>query len=160
MDPISIITGLATVVPSIVRWIGGDKAGEVADKAVGIAQALTGDSDPAAALEKIKVNSEYQLQFQRAWVEAEVGFQQELTKRHEADMASDSWLSKNVRPLVLLGLTTAIVVGLYMPSVSEEKYGMLCDLGMWVYGYYFVGRSTFDKGNVKFDWRRASSGGN
>lgn len=154
MDPVSIIAGLATVVPSIVRWIGGDKAGDVADKAATLAQSITGESDPAAALEKLKVSSEYQLQFQRAWAEAEVGFQQELTKRHEADMASDSWLSKNVRPICLLLITTAIVAGTYVPSLSPQKFQALTDLGVWVYGYYFVGRSTFEKGNVKLDFAR------
>lgn len=154
MDPITIITGLVSVVPSIARWIGGDKAGEVADKAASIAQAITGEADPAAALEKMKASAEHQLKFQQAWAAAEIGFQQELTKRHEADMASDSWLSKNVRPLVLLGITLAIVVGSYVPSLPLDKFKALTDLGVWVYGYYFVGRSTFDKGNVKLDWSR------
>lgn len=154
MDPVTIIGGLVSIAPSIARWIGGDKAGEVADKAVTIAQAITGESDPAAALEKLKANNEFQLKFQQAWAAAENGFQQELTKRHQADMASDSWLSKNVRPVVLLGITLAVVVGSYAPSLGLEKFKALTDLGVWVYGYYFVGRSTFDKGNVKLDWSR------
>lgn len=154
MDPVTIISALVGIVPSIARWIGGDKAGDVADRAVTIAQAITGESDPAAALEKLKVNTEYQLKFQQAWAAAEIGFQQELTKRHQADMASDSWLSKNVRPLVLIGVTLAIVIGTYVPSLPADKFKALTDLGVWVYGYYFVGRSTFDKGNVKMDWSR------
>jgi hypothetical protein len=54
VDPVSIIAGLATVVPSIVRWIGGDKAGDVADKAATLAQSITGESDPAAARKRRK----------------------------------------------------------------------------------------------------------
>lgn len=154
MDPITVITALVSVVPSIARWFGGDKVADIADKAVAIAQGITGEKDPAAALEKLKTNQEFQLKFQQAWASAEIGFQQELTKRHEADMASDSWLSKNVRPLVLIGVTLAITIGTYVPGLSADKFKALTDLGAWVYGYYFIGRSTFDKGNVKLDWSR------
>jgi hypothetical protein len=77
--------------------------------------------------------------------------QDNLTARHQADMSSDSWLSKNIRPLCLLLITLAITVGVYLPEkyVSPENFQALTDMGVWVYGYYFVGRSTFDKGNIK-----------
>ncbi|XXJ19865.1 hypothetical protein ACR42D_10040 [Desulfovibrio caledoniensis] len=142
MDPISIITGLATVVPSIVRWIGGDKAGDVADKAVSIAQSITGEADPATALERLKAEQDYQLKFQAAWASFEQGIQEQLTRRHEADMKSDSRLSKNVRPLCLLVLTCAIVFGLYVPGVDSTKFKSLVDMANFVYGYYFIGRSA------------------
>jgi hypothetical protein len=50
-----------------------------------------------------------------------------------------------------LGLTLAITIGIYLPDeyVSSAKFVALTDMSQWVYGYYFVGRSTFDKGNVK-----------
>lgn len=80
--------------------------------------------------------------------------QKNLTARHEADMKSDSWLSKNVRPLCLLFLTVSIAVGVYVPEayVGEDKFQALTDMAVWVYGYYFVGRSTFDKGNVRMNF--------
>lgn len=83
--------------------------------------------------------------------------QENLSARHKADMASDSWLSKNVRPLCLLFLTLAICIGVYLPesSVDDVKFKALTDMGVWVYGYYFVGRSTFDKGNVKMNFGKA-----
>jgi len=79
--------------------------------------------------------------------------QENLTARHQADMSSDSWLSKNVRPLCLLLITLAIVIGIYLPAeyVDSKNYQALTDMGVWVYGYYFVGRSAFDKGNVKLN---------
>lgn len=81
-----------------------------------------------------------------------------LTARHQADMASDSWLSKNIRPLCLLFLTLAITIGVYLPEgyVDAAKYQALTDMGVWVYGYYFVGRSAFDKGNVMMRVGRVS----
>lgn len=80
--------------------------------------------------------------------------QENLTARHQADMSSDSWLSKNIRPICLLFVTLAITFGVYVPEdyVSQDKFQALTDMGVWVYGYYFVGRSTFDKGNVKMNF--------
>jgi hypothetical protein len=69
------------------------------------------------------------------------------TERHKADMLSDSWLSKNVRPLTLLAVTLSITIGIYVPSVDPVKFKAITDLGVWVYGYYFVGR-TVEKGPV------------
>lgn len=88
---------------------------------------------------------------------AERDFAAQLTARHQADMAADSTLAKNIRPLCLLFLTLAVTVGVWLPdaSVSADRFKALTDMAVWVYGYYFVGRSAFDKGNVKLDWSRA-----
>ena len=39
-------------------------------------------------------------------MEADIAEQQEITKRWQADMSSDSWLSKNIRPLTLIAILT------------------------------------------------------
>ena len=89
-------------------------------------------------------------------VEAE---DRERTKRHEADMQSDSWLSKNVRPITLVFLTAMLTLfmGLdagapkcvilpdgTMPawcfSVSETWIQLYSGLLMLVYGFYFGSR--------------------
>ncbi|EPR42711.1 hypothetical protein dsx2_2628 [Desulfovibrio sp. X2] len=152
MDPITIITALAGIVPTITRWIGGDKAGEVADKAVSIATSLTGEQDPEKAIARIQAEADIQLQFQQAFNSYSAGLQEQLTRRHEADMKSDSWLAKNVRPLCLLGITVAIMVGVFATGVPEDKLRTLTEMGGWVYGYYFLGRSAFDKGAVKLNF--------
>ena len=66
---------------------------------------------------------------------------------------NDSWLSKNVRPLCLLLFTIAIIVGLFL-DISKEKFNYLCELGTYVFGYYFVGRSVFDKQAIKIHYKR------
>jgi len=77
-------------------------------------------------------------------IEADIAEQQELTKRHEADMASDSWLSKNIRPLSLIGLFTAYLVFAFMSAFdmdTNESYTIL--LGQWgqlAFGFYFGSR--------------------
>ncbi|MEW5773342.1 MAG: hypothetical protein AB1916_07430 [Thermodesulfobacteriota bacterium] len=87
---------------------------------------------------------------------AERDFDSQLTARHQADTASDSRLSKNIRPLCLLFLTLAVTLGVWLPDscVSADRFKALTEMAVWVYGYYFVGRSAFDKGNVKLDWSR------
>ncbi|NJB68519.1 hypothetical protein GGQ74_002192 [Desulfobaculum xiamenense] len=85
-------------------------------------------------------------------LDAEERQEAERTRRHQADMASDSVLAKNVRPLCLLVFTAAIVGGTFMSEVPMEKLGALTDLGYGIYGYYFIGRSAFDKGAVRMNW--------
>ena len=65
MEPVTIIMSLAQLVPSLVRWAKGDKAGEIADKVLGVAQAVTGQSDAGAAIDAIKKDPQLALQFQQ-----------------------------------------------------------------------------------------------
>ncbi len=77
-------------------------------------------------------------------IEADIVEQQELTKRQQADMASDSWLSKNIRPLSLIALFVAYIVFALMSAFdmdTNESYTML--LGQWgqlAFGFYFGSR--------------------
>ena len=77
-------------------------------------------------------------------IEADIIEQQELTKRQQADMASDSWLSKNIRPLSLIALFVAYIVFALMSAFdmdTNESYTML--LGQWgqlAFGFYFGSR--------------------
>ncbi|BBD08761.1 hypothetical protein [Desulfovibrio ferrophilus] len=89
------------------------------------------------------------LAWQEKQLEAERDFERELGRRHEADMASDSWLSKNVRPLCLLIVTVAIVAASLDTKIAVDKLEALTGLGWGIYGYYFLGRSAFDKGAVR-----------
>ena len=48
-------------------------------------------------------------------------YDEEITKRHANDMASDSWLSKNVRPCILIFLTVSTVVLAYLSIFFLEN---------------------------------------
>jgi|TARA_R100001463_G_scaffold74760_1_gene128750 hypothetical protein len=80
-------------------------------------------------------------------IQAEVQAQQEVTKRWEADMRSDNWLSKNIRPLICIFLTAIFVVlsvfdGNVGGFVIQESYIPIYQtLLITVYGAYFAGRS-------------------
>jgi hypothetical protein len=71
--------------------------------------------------------------------------QNNLTDRMKADMASDSWLSKNIRPMTLI----AIFVGYFMFAMmsafgynaNEAYVTLLGQWGMLVMSFYFGGRT-------------------
>jgi len=70
---------------------------------------------------------------------------QELTKRQQADMGSDSWLSKNIRPMTLIfillvytsfaGLSAADI------EVNNNYVELLGQWGMLIMSFYFGGRT-------------------
>lgn len=64
MLPIAL--ALAQFAPMIAGWFGGSKAEDVATKVVGIAQAVTGQSAPDAALAAIQADPNLSMQFQKA----------------------------------------------------------------------------------------------
>ena len=63
---------------------------------------------------------------------------QEVSKRWTADMASTSWLSKNVRPLILVFFSVSYVVGWYLDYSLESITGLLS----LIVGAYFVSRGV------------------
>lgn len=65
MDPISIALGLSQFVPTIVRWLGGDQPGDVAQQVVDVAQTITGKTG-SAALDTIKADPVAQNAFRQA----------------------------------------------------------------------------------------------
>jgi uncharacterized membrane protein (DUF106 family) len=70
---------------------------------------------------------------------------QELTKRLQADMASDSWLSKNIRPMTLIFiLITYTVFGLMSAwdiEVNNNYVELLGNWGIVIMSFYFSGRT-------------------
>ena len=76
-------------------------------------------------------------------MDANVVAEQELTKRLQADMQSDSWLSKNIRPLVLVFLLIVYTVfaGFSLSySIDPAYVDMLKQMLMAAFGFYFVSR--------------------
>ena len=76
-------------------------------------------------------------------------YDQEITKRHETDMKSDSWLAKNVRPMVLVFLTLSTVILAYITiftlqttevALLQPWIDLLKILLVTVYAFYFGSR--------------------
>ena len=80
-----------------------------------------------------------------AQLQADVSEQQEVTKRLQADMMSDSWLSKNIRPMTLIFiLVTYTVFGLMSAwdiEVNNNYVELLGNWGIVIMSFYFSGRT-------------------
>ena len=77
----------------------------------------------------------------------EAEMQKQITERWKMDMQSDSWLSKNIRPLVLVFLVVATVLLIFIDAGAisftvQDKWTDLLQLVLiTVIGAYFGGRS-------------------
>ena len=77
----------------------------------------------------------------------EVEMEKTITDRWKSDMASDSWMSKNVRPMVLIFLVVSTVLMIFIDAGAisfdvEPKWTDLLQLVLiTVIGAYFGGRS-------------------
>jgi len=113
-------------------------AGELIKNVGGVIDNLhTSDEEKLAAEQKIKeLVSNY-----------EVEMEKQITERWKMDMQSDSWLSKNIRPLVLVFLVVATVLLIFIDAGAisftvQDKWTDLLQLVLiTVIGAYFGGRS-------------------
>ena len=101
--------------------------------------------DPAAA-ESAKLKLlEMQQNGELAQLNADVAEQHELTDRLKADMASDSLLSKNMRPMTLIAILTGYFVFAMMSAFgidTNQRYvELLGQWGMLIMSFYFGGRT-------------------
>lgn len=71
--------------------------------------------------------------------------QNNLTQRQQADMSSDSWLSKNIRPMTLVAIFTGYFTFGIMDAngirANETYVQLLGQWGMLVMSFYFGGRT-------------------
>jgi hypothetical protein len=71
--------------------------------------------------------------------------QTNLTDRLKADMGSDSWLSKNIRPMTLIAIITGYFIFAMMSAFdldTNERYvELLGQWGMLIMSFYFGGRT-------------------
>jgi uncharacterized membrane protein (DUF106 family) len=70
---------------------------------------------------------------------------QEITKRQQADMMSDSWMSKNIRPMtlvfILITYTTFGMMSAWDIEVNNNYVELLGQWGMLIMSFYFGGRT-------------------
>jgi len=121
----------------IIQWLSGGVIKEVGD----VIDKLTTTEE-----ERLEVKK----QIQQILEDADSKAQLEVSKRWEADMKSDSFLSKNIRPMVLIYLTVIFTVCAFFDGnvgefiIAEEYIPIFQTLLVTVYGAYFVGR-TWEK---------------
>ncbi len=110
--------------------------------------------DVGDVIDKLTTTDEERLeakkQIQQILKDADAKAQEQVSKRWEADMKSDSFLSKNIRPMVLIYLTFIFSVLAFFDGnigefeIAEEYIPIFQTLLVTVYGAYFVGR-TWEK---------------
>ena len=113
-------------------------AGDLIKKVGGVIDNLHTSAEEKAAAEK-------QIKDMILGYEAEM--QKQVTERWKLDMNSDSWLSKNIRPLVLVFLVIATVLLIFIDAgvlsfqVQDKWTDLLQLVLITVVGAYFGGRS-------------------
>ena len=129
----------------VLKKIFSAGASTLVDSVGGVIDDLvTTDDERMAAKAKLK----------QIVLDHEAKMEQNITDRWTADMNSDSWLSKNVRPLVLIFLVVCTVLLIFIDAGAisftvEEKWTDLLQLVLiTVIGAYFGGR-TMEKRKKK-----------
>jgi hypothetical protein len=110
--------------------------------------------DPAAKaqaqLELQKLAQEGKL----AELQADMNEQNNISDRWKADLASDSWLSKNIRPMSLIAIFTGYFLFAMMSAfgyeANEAYVTLLGNWGMLVFGAYFGSRSLEKVAQMKY----------
>jgi uncharacterized membrane protein (DUF106 family) len=101
--------------------------------------------DPTAKAEAQAKLLELQQQGRLAELQADSVEAEELTKRQVADMASDSWLAKNIRPMTLIAIISGYFIFAFMSAFdmdTNERYvELLGQWGMLIMSFYFGGRT-------------------
>ena len=105
----------------------------------------------SGVLDNLTTSKEEKLEAKRKMQELiadyETKMEQNITDRWKSDMNSDSWLSKNVRPLVLIFLVVCTVIMIFIDAGTiafevEDKWTDLLQLVLiTVIGAYFGGRT-------------------
>jgi hypothetical protein len=123
----------------VLKTIFGDGASKLVESVGGVLDNLsTSKEEKLEAKRKIK----------ELMVNHQVEVEKNVSERWKADMNSDSWLSKNVRPLVLVFTIACTMLLVFIDSGSitfqvAEKWTDLLQLVLiTIIGAYFGGRSV------------------
>jgi len=134
---------LKGVAPTLAMAVAGPLGGAavtalaskfgVSDSVDAVSKAIAGD--PAATAKLAEVEAD----FAKAELEA-------VTKRWEADMKSDSYLSKNIRPMTLIAILSAYflfaMMSAFSINVNETYVKLLGEWGQLIMLAYFGGRTV------------------
>lgn len=139
-----------TRVGDALRWLV-KQGKEVAPEILTVAGNITGIDQLKNLADKIKGDkelSEIDKEMLLEELRHDMIEMQETTKRWVADMSSDSWLSKNIRPLSLAFLTITLFIYIILDSsldgfkIDSNWIDLLSSLLLLVYGGYFGMRSA------------------
>ncbi|WP_186260004.1 hypothetical protein [Burkholderia gladioli] len=160
MPLIPIAMALAQFAPMIAGWLGGSKAEDVATKVVGVAQAVTGQSAPDAALAALQADPNLALQFQKAVLEqqaqlaqidaqlqtSKLGYEKDIYAAEAADRDSArrlaaqqprDWVRPTITMALLVGCLSATFLVLNGQASAVMKDPTAAGIAGIVLGYLF-----------------------
>ena len=123
---------------NILLKLFGKVGGSIAEKISGIVDKHTFSKVERAQFEK---------EMSEVFIKAEAQIQENVTERWKSDLQHGNWLTRSVRPLVLIFLIVSTILMVFIDSGSiqfnvEEKWTDLLQLTLLtVIGAYFGGRS-------------------
>ena len=123
----------------ILAKIFGNAGGSILEKLSSVADKFIQTKEEKAAFQK---------EMTEIFIKAEAEMQKNVTERWKADLEHGNWLTRSVRPLVLIFLIVATVLMVFIDSGSitfnvEQKWTDLLQLVlMTTIGAYFGGRSV------------------
>lgn len=139
----SLLNILKGAAPALATAVGGPLGG-MAIKA--IADKLGVPASVSEVTKTLEANPELALKLKEIDTKAFEVEQQNVTDRWKADMGSDSWLSKNIRPMTLIYILSAYLLFAMMSafglSVNETYVTLLGQWGQIVMLAYFGGRTV------------------
>lgn len=147
---------ISTVAPTIASAIGSPMAGlavSAACEALGLStkteEALAGalkGATPDDMLRLKQAEQSFKLEMEKLGIDLEKLSAEAVTSRWAADMGSDSWLAKNIRPIVLIYILSAYAIFAVASgfgfTVTQAYVELLAQWGMIVMSAYFVGRTV------------------
>ena len=122
---------------NILAKLFGGAGGSIAEKISGII-----DKHTFSKIEK----AQFEKEMEEIFIKAELDLEREITNRHANDMASDSWLSKNIRPmltifsLVLYTLFALIDGNIGEFNIANQYVDLLGQIVIMSLGFYFTSR--------------------
>jgi hypothetical protein len=169
MPLIPIAMALAQFAPMIAGWLGGSKAEDIAGKVVGIAQVVTGQSAPDAALAALQADPNLSLQFQQAVMAQQVTLAQIAADVEKAELAADTanmqtvnttmqveakadhWPTYSWRPFI--GFTFGLYINSLwvLPLFHVQPVALSTDLVFAIGG--ILGVASFFRGKAQADPR-------
>ena len=132
----------------ILGKLFGGAGASIAEKIGGVVDKFVRTKDEKAEFEK---------QMTEIFMSHEISLEKEITSRHAADMQSDSWLSKNIRPLLtifslvlytLFSITDGNIPGFEIENQYVDLLGQIVIMSL---GFYFTSRGIEKTAKV---WRK------
>ncbi len=132
----------------ILAKIFGGAGVSIAEKLGGVVDKFVRTKDEKAEFEK---------QMTEIFMSHEISLEKEITSRHAADMQSDSWLSKNIRPLLtIFSLVLYTLFALTDGNIGEfnianQYVDLLGQIVIMSLGFYFTSRGIEKTAKI---WRK------